>query len=487
MHSVLRFKKHSLLVLIGILLTVLGAQSQTTASPTIDRVRLFVVDSPLPFIGTTLYIDVSNAQNLYLGISARTSEDQEFAEGFNTYPVHLGDPEHVFAFLGDGDKLARISVQQEPISENQIRLTISTNSFSQDAQEIVVSLWEEMFTEEERPDDLWCQRLGVCLGGRVFTTGWIPIWGSTTEWTPDVGISDDTDGERDRPDATSSLHLPANNVILDKTYGGVLADDGWRVIPTQDDGYAILARTEEHNTYTVGSIIYNRKDIWLIKLDPFGFREWSQTFDSGPIDQPRDVFQTEDGGFLVFFDDHDNENVIAVRLDSQGVLISRQDLPYMSGASNVELLGSKDYGFFVQKTNEEALAGVSSSLYKVSDIGEFELEYTVSFPSDYFTQTSDGHFVLAGRIVTVMGADIQLTKITRSGELLWRKILGTADHDRTGGVRVTPQGDYVLSALEGGRIAFYAFDSDGMFSWKTILNDVVSSVDDIRRGSRLAI
>ena len=79
-----------------------------------------------------------------------------------------------------------------------------------------------------------------------------------------------------------------------KTFGRSDEDIGRSVQQTSDEGYVIVGETE---SYGAGS-----SDVWLIKTDSKGIKEWSKTFGKTYKDHGRSVQQTSDGGYVIIGD-----------------------------------------------------------------------------------------------------------------------------------------------------------------------------------------
>ncbi len=145
-------------------------------------------------------------------------------------------------------------------------------------------------------------------------------------------------------------------MLWEKTYGGSGSDGGWRIFPTLDGNLYILAATLSDDgdvTYmlirddaywilkidTLGNILWERVlggsggdytthatpttdggivaigysnswdgdvsvhygsfDMWMVKLDAQGEKQWDFTFGGENLDFPFMVIQTSDGGFLI--------------------------------------------------------------------------------------------------------------------------------------------------------------------------------------------
>ena len=82
------------------------------------------------------------------------------------------------------------------------------------------------------------------------------------------------------------------NMVWNKTFGGLdWLDVGYCVHQTKDNGFIIAGMTY---SYGAGS-----SDAWLIKTDKDGNKEWDHTFGGGSWDWAQYVEETSDGGFIL--------------------------------------------------------------------------------------------------------------------------------------------------------------------------------------------
>ena len=102
------------------------------------------------------------------------------------------------------------------------------------------------------------------------------------------------------------------NQQWNKTFGGAGYDDATYVQQTSDRGYILIGKTESN---AIGKL-----DVWIIKTDANGNRQWDKTYGSINEDNGWSVQQTLDGGYIL--------------------------------AGETELYGSGDYDAWLIKTDE---------------------------------------------------------------------------------------------------------------------------------------
>ena len=83
----------------------------------------------------------------------------------------------------------------------------------------------------------------------------------------------------------------SGNEQWSKLYGGTGEDRSSSSTQTSDGGFIITGKTE---SYGAGS-----KDVWLIKTDSSGNKQWDQTFGGTGDEYGFSVIQTSDDGFVI--------------------------------------------------------------------------------------------------------------------------------------------------------------------------------------------
>jgi hypothetical protein len=108
--------------------------------------------------------------------------------------------------------------------------------------------------------------------------------------------------------------------VWNTTFGGIDHDRGFSVQQTTDDGYIITGYTVSFDEDTSGC------DIWLIKTDSQGVKEWDQTYGgsgvANKVDMAYSVQQTSDDGYIIVGDTEiyfvAKSDVLLIKTDSDG-------------------------------------------------------------------------------------------------------------------------------------------------------------------------
>ncbi|MDX9695502.1 MAG: Ig-like domain-containing protein [Bacteroidales bacterium] len=183
------------------------------------------------------------------------------------------------------------------------------------------------------------------------------------------------------------------------TFGGTSNEYGNSVQQTSDGGYII---TGETSSYGAGL-----NDLWLIKTDQYGNKQWDKTFGTTQGDSGNSVCQTNDEGFII--------------VGSKSVLVSSS--------------WSRD--FWLIKTDN------SGNMIWEQAFGESNHDYGRSVK-----QTDDGGYILVGSLYNHSGYgdyDITLIKTDDVGNLMWSKSFGTDnEHDYGSSVQQTTDGGFIV-------------------------------------------
>ena len=199
-----------------------------------------------------------------------------------------------------------------------------------------------------------------------------------------------------------------------KRFGGEEMDGGLEVQQTTDRGFIIIGST---GSYGAGS-----DDVWLIKTDLEGNREWNKTFGGSEYDGGYSGQQTTDGGYI---------------------LIGTTD-SYGAGESDVLLIKTDSNG--------------SAEWSKIFGGAEKDV-------GNSGQQTTDGGYIIAGWTYSygAGNSDVWLIKSDSKGNMEWSKTFGSLDSDIGLEVQQTTDNGYIIT----GKTSSYGTGSDDVWLIKT--------------------
>lgn len=288
------------------------------------------------------------------------------------------------------------------------------------------------------------------------TDGGYAILGFTQ--SNDFDISDKTDESFD----FWLLKFSADDVLLwSKTFGGSEDDRGADIIATNDGGFALFGFSKSTNgnlTENAGN-----QDFWIIKTSSTGDISWQKTFGFSGADVGTSLIQTTDSGFLITgvldvtasggqgnktAQKHAGGDVWAIKLDASG---NKEWQNYFGGTNT-------DTPFGIQETDDNSFIIIASSDSNDFNItnnkGQYDF-WILKIASDGaliwqknfggseieeprgICKTNDGNFLIVGDTRSSDqdvsknngAADIWLIKISPEGELLWEKTVGGTSFD----------------------------------------------------------
>jgi PQQ-like domain len=222
----------------------------------------------------------------------------------------------------------------------------------------------------------------------------------------------------------------SGEVQWEKKYGGSQTDMCETIIQTEDGGY--MAAGQSWQNILEG-------DMYLIKLDPSGNKEWDKTIGGGLEDGAYDIQQTPDHGYIVAGHTRSTTDgsykVYIVKTDSGGNVEWSRDFGGGSDDQAFSLEQHRD-GYVVAGFTKSH--GESSDMYVVKVDLDGDLVWEKTFGgknteevAQSISKTSDGGYILAGKTnqYTYGAYDLYLLKLDSNGNEQWSQVFGGENDD----------------------------------------------------------
>lgn len=225
----------------------------------------------------------------------------------------------------------------------------------------------------------------------------------------------------------AQLHF---NKQWDKTYGGTDGESFHSLFQTMDSGYMLGGSSSSGISGDKTEAGRGSSDIWLVKTDAIGNKEWDMRFGGIGLDAGMVTIQATDSGYLV------------------------------GGYSTSGIGGDK---------TEAGRGGDDYWIVKIDALGNKQWDKRFGGSHDDFlwctANTKDGGFILGGRSNSGLNADktednrdptnfysdYWVVKIDSNGLKQWDKRFGGTDDDDLRSVQQTTDGGYILGGFSYSR------------------------------------
>jgi len=290
-------------------------------------------------------------------------------------------------------------------------------------------MWEKTFGGAKVDD---ASSIALAPDGGYFIAGWTYSLGAG--WDDVYLIKTDASGK----------------MMWEKTFGGSSSDRAYSVAPTADGGCIAVGRTK--------SIGAGSDDVYLIKTDASGNKDWEKTFGGVGRDYGYCVAPTADGGYIIagetsFFGAGEGD-VYLIKTDAAGDSVWTRTYGGIGDDYGYCVVPIADGGYIiVGSTNSSGFGGYDVYLSKIGASGDSVWAQTLGGADrDHgycVAPTADGGYIIAGETWSSSAgqADVYLIKTDASGNLEWEKMFGGIGDDRAYSVALTDAGGYIIAGF----------------------------------------
>jgi outer membrane protein assembly factor BamB len=250
-----------------------------------------------------------------------------------------------------------------------------------------------------------------------------------------------------------------------RTFGGSKGDYASSVKQTLDGGYILAGGTSSYSPYGP-----NNHDVWIIKTDPQGDKQWDHVFVGPNDDIAESVRQTSDGGYIMAgrsYSGHNNHDVLLLKTDARGIKQWEQTFGGPDSDTARCVQQTPDGGYILaartsrkidpRTINRDALLiktdGAGNKQWERNFRGDGNLE------AEFVGLTTDGGYILCGSkyLFTDSLYDAWLVKTDSNGNKQWEVTFGGAYWDMGVCAQQTSDGGFILA---GRTQSFGAGDED---------------------------
>ena len=201
-------------------------------------------------------------------------------------------------------------------------------------------------------------------------------------------------------------------------------------------------------------------DVRLVKTNSNGSKQWSKTFGLDGVYTTSSVRETPDGGYILSGDASYPVDAWLLKTDSNGTEQWNRTFGGAGDDSVYSVQNTLDGGYILAGRSKSYGVGIDAWLIKTDANGNEQ--WNKNFGLDGFdcvysvVQTSDGGYVLAGKIDTAKNPDFKglifykdndawLFKTDANGNLEWSKTIGGLKGDEARSVQQTSDGGYIIA------------------------------------------
>lgn len=276
----------------------------------------------------------------------------------------------------------------------------------------------------------------------------------------------------------------SQEILWEKSYGGMQSEYLFDVIPTPDYGFILAGSSLSDKSGNKIDEKVNDLDYWLWKMDEHGDLDWQKSYGGNGSDMLQSVSLTSDGGFILGGtstssiggtkdeDSRGQEDIWILKLNPVGDIQWQRTIGG-SGRDELKQIITVDEGGYLigGSTNSPMLTSIDSSGEKRSEnygnmdywlirlTADGTVEWEKTFGGIYrdelrsLIKTKDGGFLIGGtsnspnsgtKMEDNFGqGDFWIIKLDKNGNELWQRTIGGDKDDRLSTLIETASGHYI--------------------------------------------
>ncbi|TAH19357.1 MAG: hypothetical protein EAZ08_09310 [Cytophagales bacterium] len=238
-------------------------------------------------------------------------------------------------------------------------------------------------------------------------------------------------------------------VIWDRTYGGNETEEATEIIAIKSGGFLVVGYSDSYSKND------HENDIWLLKINTNGEREWEKAIQTPDIiDEAHSVVETPEGDFVIV----GSTTAIAGGV-TQAIMVKVSNRGEMLWQKTFGGEGSRQANHIIRNAGGYAVAGSAEIPKKRWDMWLFttDNEGNMLWQQNYggsdnemgnaLAKNTDGSYVLAGFTYTFAegSLDAWVVKTNEKGSKLWDKSFGGLSTDEAFDILLTKENNILIA------------------------------------------